>query len=92
MNQAYDNTNSGALFKNEKKISENQPDYTGTYTDGAGSEFWLSAWIKTSAAGKKYMSLATTAKEQQAQAQAQAANVEVTPASAQVTDVDSIPF
>lgn len=58
----YDDTNRGALFKNSKKESENHPDYTGTINVGGG-EFWLSAWIKESKAGAKYMSLSVKPKD-----------------------------
>lgn len=54
---SYDNTNTGALFKNDKKTSENQPDYKGNIYLPDGVEKDLAAWIKTSKAGKKYMSL-----------------------------------
>ena len=60
----YDNRNSGALFKNEKKASDRHPDYTGSWTDSNGVEHWLSAWIKTSASGKTFMSLSATVKDQ----------------------------
>lgn len=63
--QEYDNTNTGSLFKNDQKATENHPDYKGS-VNANGQEFWLSAWIKTSKAGKKYMSLSLTAKEQEA--------------------------
>jgi uncharacterized protein (DUF736 family) len=59
----YDNTNSGALFKNEDKKSDKHPDYRGQL-DVEGEEYWVSAWIKTSKAGKKYMSLSIQAKEE----------------------------
>jgi hypothetical protein len=49
--------NTGALFKNPDKTSEKHPDYRGSITVN-GVEMWLSAWIKTSAKGVKYMSLA----------------------------------
>lgn len=57
----YDNTNSGALFKNEKE-KESQPDYRGQINVN-GTEFWLSAWIKSSKAGTKYMSLSVQPKQ-----------------------------
>jgi len=57
----YDNTNTGALFKNDDKGSEKYPDYRGSINVN-GSEFWLSAWIKTSKRGAKYMALAVTPK------------------------------
>jgi uncharacterized protein (DUF736 family) len=48
---------SGALFKNEKKTAENQPDYTGRATI-EGQQYNVAAWVRTSQAGAKYMSLA----------------------------------
>ena len=53
----------GSLFKNDKKDTEQQPDYRGSITIG-GREYWLSAWIKSSKAGQKYMSLSAQPKEQ----------------------------
>lgn len=53
----YDNTNRGALFKNDKEGGNpNWPDYRGNINVN-GQEFWLDAWIKTSKAGDKFMSL-----------------------------------
>jgi uncharacterized protein (DUF736 family) len=47
--------NSGALFSNEK-TKETQPDYRGK-ADVNGKEMEISAWVKTSQNGKKYLSL-----------------------------------
>jgi hypothetical protein len=58
----YDNTNRGVLFKNDRKKSDNHPDYKGSINvDGA--EFWLSAWIKGVQRGK-FMSLSIKPKEE----------------------------
>lgn len=59
----YDNTDKGVLFKNQRKTTDNHPDYTGSLNVG-GQEFWLSAWIKTGQKGK-FMSLSIQPKEQQ---------------------------
>lgn len=58
----YDDTNRGALFKNDKKTTENHPDYKGSLNVD-GKDYWLSSWLKTSKAGTKYMSLSVTPKE-----------------------------
>lgn len=57
----YDRTNTGALFKNDKQGNEKRPDYTGTVNVN-GTDFQLSAWIKSSKAGTKYMSLSVQPK------------------------------
>lgn len=46
----------GALFKNKKKLNDRHPDYTGTATVN-GQKLSISAWINESNAGEKYMSL-----------------------------------
>ena len=65
----YDNTNRGAIFKNDRKEKDSHPDYKGSLNVG-GVEYWVSSWIKTGQKGK-FMSLSVTAKEaQQSQAPA----------------------
>ena len=61
----FDETNRGALFKNKDKTQDTDRDYSGTININ-GEEFWLSAWIKTSKAGNKFMSLSVKQKEQPA--------------------------
>ena len=39
----YDETNRGAIWKNEKKETEKQPDFTGSL-DVEGVGYWVSAW------------------------------------------------
>jgi|LakMenEpi03Aug12_release.lakeMendotaPanAssembly.Ray.scaffolds.fasta_scaffold1850059_2 uncharacterized protein (DUF736 family) len=48
--------NAGALFKNDNKTKETQPDYKGNAIIN-GQPKQISAWINTSAKGLKYMSL-----------------------------------
>ena len=45
----------GSLFKNKKKTSENQPDYTGSMMF-EGTERWIAAWLKEYSGGK-YLSI-----------------------------------
>jgi len=85
----YDDTNRGALFKNNNKETDRHPDYKGSINVG-GTEYWLSAWMKTSAKGTRYMSLSVTEKEA-------AHSSGVAKAKAAVSDFDeddgdSIPF
>lgn len=54
----YDNRNTGTLFKNERKASDEHADYTGTWIDENNVEYWFSARIKTSSkTGKKFFSV-----------------------------------
>ena len=52
----YDNTNRFALFKNDKGDNPNRPDYTGNITLEDGKEMRMSAWIRESQSGLKYLS------------------------------------
>ena len=70
----------GSMFKNDTKTG-NQPDYKGNCLID-GKKYYISGWIKESAAGKKYLSLAYQAVESVEAAQA---------APAPVVDQD-IPF
>lgn len=60
----FDNTNSGALFKNKDKTEQTPTfaDYNGS-VNVEGREFWLNAWLKTAKSGQKYMSLSLKPKE-----------------------------
>ena len=63
MSQFEQRENSGALFVNDKKSHEKQPDFTGTINVG-GLDFYISAWKKQGASGVKFMSLAVTEKQE----------------------------
>ena len=61
----YDNTNRGALFRNDDKDpnDDKERDYTGTL-DVGGTEHWISGWVRTSRkTGKKYLSLQNEGRE-----------------------------
>lgn len=58
--------NNGALFVNDRKTTERQPDYTGTINVN-GVEMAISGWSKTARSGTKYVSLAISPLRQQAQ-------------------------
>ncbi len=58
----FDNNNRGALFREEKKKTETDPDYSGTVNVN-GADYWLKAWIKTATkSGKKFLSLSVRPK------------------------------
>lgn len=60
----YDNTNSGALFKNKRKEHDRQPDMRGQ-VNVEGTEYWVSAWRKVSRKGEPFISMALTPKDDQ---------------------------
>ena len=59
----YDNTNSGVLFRNEKKQTEKHPDFTGSINSD-GREFFLSAWVNETNDGRKYFKLSLSPKDE----------------------------
>ena len=79
----FDNTNRGSLFKNDKKTTEQMPDYKGQINVN-GEEFWLNAWLKTSKQGTKFMSLSISPKDRQVS--------EPTRKNIPVDDSSDIPF
>lgn len=66
----YDNTNTGVLFKNDRKETDKHPDYTGSI-NFEGTECWLSAWIKEGKNGK-FFSMSVRPKDQQAKPKTEA--------------------
>ena len=56
MSQYEQKDNSGALFINDKREKETQPNAKGSAMIG-GVEYWVSAWTNTSSKGTKYQSL-----------------------------------
>lgn len=58
----YDNTNTGALFANDKRETDKHPTHTGSINVN-GVEYWLSAWVRESKTGKKFFSMAVKPKD-----------------------------
>lgn len=56
-----DNTNRGAIWKNEKKEKDTHPDFTGSL-DVDGVEFWVSAWKRKPDANDKAPALSFSIK------------------------------
>ncbi len=68
MSQQYDNTNRGALFKNDDKDPNNAEDRSPNYSGSLnvdGAEFFLDAWIKEAKNGRKFLSVRVKPKRQQ---------------------------
>ena len=86
---SYDNRNSGALFKNDRKEKDNQPDYTGSWTDSNGNEMQLAAWVRESKKGQKFMSVRASEKRVQ---QSGASTNNEQPEKANEDFDDDIPF
>jgi len=66
---AYDDNNSGTLFKNKNKKSDRSPGYTGK-VNIEGTWYWISAWVKEAGPnaktpGEKFFSLAFSEMENQ---------------------------
>jgi hypothetical protein len=52
----------GSLFKDTKKDSETDRDYSGSLTLDDGREMWVSGYVRASKSGGKYLSLSLKAK------------------------------
>ena len=69
---AYDNTNSGIMYRNENRKTDKHPEFTGSINVD-GVDYWLSGWVNEGKQGgkmegKKYFSLKLNPKEQRAPA------------------------
>ena len=80
----YDSTNRGALFINDRKERDTQPDRTGSLNVN-GVEYFIDGWLKESRDGKKFLSLSVKRKDKQPE---QAHRPAPTPAPAPQTHGD----
>lgn len=69
---AYDNTNSGIMYRNENRKSDRHPEFTGSINVD-GVDYWLSGWVNEGKPGgklegKKYFSIKINPKEQRGSA------------------------
>ena len=60
----YDNTNRGSIWKNEKKSTENHPDFTGSLNI-EGVEYWVSAWRRKEGANPNAPALSFSVKRKE---------------------------
>jgi hypothetical protein len=57
----FDNTNRGALFKNNRREKDTHPEYNGSINVD-GHDYWISAWVKEGKSGK-FFSLSVKRKD-----------------------------
>lgn len=55
----------GSLFKNDKKLTEQHPDYKGSIMLPDGTECWISGWVKRPEGKTPFMSLSIQHKTEQ---------------------------
>lgn len=92
MENKFDNTNRGAIWKNDKKESSTHPDFTGSINVD-GQEYWLNAWRREKGKPETHpiLSFSVKAKDKPSQ------NVTRTPAPTSYANKDdpfndNIPF
>lgn len=79
--------NTGSLFKNDKRESENHPNAKGSALIG-GVEYWVSAWTKKDKNGNPWQSLSFQRKDA-----AKANDAPKKPSPRSVDELDSdVPF
>ena len=86
----YDNTNRGAIWKNEKKETDKHPDFTGSINVD-GHDYWLSGWRRAEGASVRAPAMSFQVKRKDGQPAQQAAK----PAPRQTARAemdDEIPF
>lgn len=62
----YDNTNRGAIWKNDDKREDSHPDFKGSINVN-GVEFWVSAWKRKEGAPAKAPALSFSIKPKEQQ-------------------------
>tara|TARA_R110000803_G_scaffold30935_1_gene69400 strand:- start:33 stop:296 length:264 start_codon:yes stop_codon:yes gene_type:complete len=84
----YDNNNRGAIWGNDKKVKDTQPDFTGSILVD-NKDYFISGWKRKADASPKSpaLSLAVTLKDQQPQQSAPAQS----PSIGNI-DLEDIPF
>ena len=83
----YDNNMRGVLFKNDRKQTDNHPDYNGS-CEIEGVEYWMNAWLKNGKNGT-FMSFSFKPKEPKQNAPA---NTPAQIVNAPAEEFSDIPF
>lgn len=48
-----DSNGKGAIWKNDRKRNDSDADFTGTFTDAEGREYWVNAWKREEGANPR---------------------------------------
>jgi hypothetical protein len=88
MAQEYSNENRGSIWKNDKKETDNHPDFTGSLNVN-GVDFWVSAWKRKADASPKAPSLTFTVKPKD---EAKSASSQKTASNDAMDFDDDVPF
>jgi hypothetical protein len=64
---AYDNTNRGSIWKNDRKAAETHADFAGTI-NVEGVDYWLNGWLRKADAKPTAPSMSFTVKRKEQQA------------------------
>lgn len=81
--------NRGAIWKNERKETENHPDFTGSLNVD-GKDYWVSAWKRKEGASDRAPALSFTVKPKDGQAMPKETRQE--PRRRDALDDPEIPF
>lgn len=88
----YDNTNRGAIWKNEKKETDKHPDFTGSINVD-GHDYWLSGWRRAGGADPKSPAMRFQVKRKDGKpSPTSRENKTARPSLKDDMDGDSIPF
>lgn len=88
----FDNTNRGAIWKNDEKQEDKHPDFKGSLNVN-GVEFWVSAWKREDGASAKAPALSFRIQPKDDKAKAAPSNPNQGPKRGNDDmDGDSIPF
>jgi uncharacterized protein (DUF736 family) len=81
---------SGSMFRNEKKESDNHPDYKGDVMLPDGTMAWLDAWVKKPEGKKPFLSVSI--KPKQTQSSQPARSEKKAPPPSDFDDGEDLPF
>jgi hypothetical protein len=87
----FDETNRGAIWKNEKKTTDKHPDFTGSINVD-GHDYWLSGWRRPADASEKAPAMKFQVTRKDGKPQQQAAPAPRTQQQKRMEMDDEVPF